>query len=497
MLVWLTLLAGCSGLPPMPERTTSARLSPSSVTAIGRAVQADNPGDGRSGLRALSDPLDAFVARMLLVRSAEASLDIQYYIWRPDTTGLMLLDALRQAADRGVRVRLLLDDNGIAGLDGRLAALDAHDRVEVRLFNPYPFRTAKALGYVTDFARLNRRMHNKALVADTQAAIVGGRNIGDAYFGADPALDFADLDVLAAGPIADDVAAAFDDYWNSALAYPLAALVDAEPGAAPSSNDDNAAPDVNGDRYRRALRDAPLARDLAAGRLALEWVPMRLVVDPPDKAAAPPERWMAADLTEALGPVREQVDLISPYFVPGAGGTAWLARHPAAGVQVRVVTNSLAATDVAAVHAGYARRRVDLLRAGVRLYELKPEPGRRTGGVWPVGGSSTASLHGKTFAIDRQRVFVGSFNIDPRSLRLNTEMGLVIDSPAMAEAMLKGLDAKLPLSTYALRLTGDGDIEWVEQTPAGEVVHDAEPRASVWRRLLVTLLSWLPIEGLL
>lgn len=257
VLVWLTLLAGCSGLPPMPERTPSTRLPPSSVTAIGRAVQANNPGGGRSGVRALADPLDAFVARMLLVRSAEASLDIQYYIWRPDTTGLMLLDALRQAADRGVRVRLLLDDNGIAGLDGRLAALDAHDRVEVRLFNPYPFRTAKALGYVTDFERLNRRMHNKALVADTQAAIVGGRNIGDAYFGADPALDFADLDVLAAGPIADDVAAAFDDYWNSALAYPLAALVDAEPGAAPSSNDDNAAPDANGDRYRRALRDAP------------------------------------------------------------------------------------------------------------------------------------------------------------------------------------------------------------------------------------------------
>lgn len=501
LLLPLLALTGCSGLPAMPERTPSAHFADTGNTAIGRAVAAANPRDGRSGLRALSEPLEAFAARMLLVRTAERALDVQYYIWRPDTTGTLLLKELDLAAERGVRVRLLLDDNGISGLHPLLAELNARALVEVRLFNPFPNRHFKALGYLTDLARVNRRMHNKSMIADAQAAIIGGRNIGDAYFGADPALDFADLDVLVTGPIAAEAAGYFDAFWNSALAYPLEALEETshEAQATLAERAAGIADLADTRRYAEAVRTTELAAQLASGTLRMDWVPMRLVGDPPGKVddTADPSTWMATDLGVALGPTLHQVDLVSPYFVPGAGGTAALAGLAARGVQLRVVTNSLAATDVAAVHAGYARRRVDLLRAGVKLHEFKPDPGREPGLRRWSGGSSTASLHGKTIAVDRQRVFVGSFNVDPRSVHLNTEMGLVMESPALANAIADGLDRQLQHEAFELRL-GEGErIEWIERDNGSEVVHLAEPRASLWRRLMVALLSWLPIEWLL
>jgi putative cardiolipin synthase len=499
-LVLVLLLTGCGALQPLPERPPSQYLADTGGTALGRAVQAVGGRDGRSGLRALSDPLEAFAARMLLTRAAERALDVQYYIWRDDITGTLLLDALHRAAERGVRVRLLLDDNGTSGLDPLLLAFDAHPQVEVRLFNPYPNRGFKALGYLTEFARLNRRMHNKAMIADTQAVIVGGRNIGDAYFGADPALDFVDLDVLVAGPIAVEVASSFDGYWNSPLAYPVAALVGAPPAAAPTLAERLAevAASPATARYEQAVRDTDLAAQLAAGTIALDWVPMRLVADPPAKAEgkADPSTWMAADLTVLLGRADREVDLVSPYFVPGARGTAALASYPENGVKLRIVTNSLAATDVAAVHAGYARRRTDLLRAGVQLYELKPDPGASNQPSWRMMGSS-ASLHGKTFSLDRQRAYVGSFNIDPRSVRFNTEMGLVVESPTLAGTISASLDERLLANAYELRLSEGQRLEWVERTDTGEVVHREEPRASLWRRFVAALLALLPIEWLL
>ena len=498
-LLWLT---GCGALPALPERPASRHLSSTDDTALGRGVQAAGVHDGRSGVRALSDPLEAFAARMLLAGTAERALDVQYYIWRDDETGTLLLDALRRAADRGVRVRLLLDDNGTSGLDPLLLALDAHPQVEVRLFNPFQRRSFKALGYLTDFARLNRRMHNKALIADTQVAVVGGRNIGDEYFGADAALDFVDLDVLAAGPVAGEIAALFDAYWNSPLAYPVAVLAAATPASesllARRLAEWAGSPATA--RYGRAVRETDLVAQLIAGTLVLDWVPIRLVADPPAKAEgkADPATWMATDLMAALGRADREVDLVSPYFVPGARGTAALARYAERGVKLRIVTNSLAATDVAAVHAGYARRRLDLLRAGVRLYELKPDPGASERPRRQTIGSSAASLHGKTFTLDRQRAFVGSLNIDPRSIRFNTEMGLVIDSPALAGMISASLDEWLPANAYELRLGEGGDrIEWIERTPGGVVVHREDPRAGLWRRLVVALLSLLPIEWLL
>lgn len=497
----------CSSLPPPEEREPSTYLEGRTDSRLGRAL-ARAPADpadglgGRSGIVPLQAPLDAFAARLVLVRSAERALDLQYYIWRPDITGLTLLEEVRKAAERGVRVRLLLDDNGIAGLDSHLLWLDSLAGIEVRVFNAFPNRRIKFLGYLTDFDRLNRRMHNKALIADAQAAIVGGRNIGDAYFGADPGVDFSDLDVLAAGPIARDLSQAFDTYWNSPLARRISTLAGPVPADAPARWKQGLEPLAESPlaiAYASALRESPLSQGLSQGRLAMEWVPVRLLVDSPDKLAGRSDDadLLAVRMGRVLGPPRQSMDLVSPYFVPGDVGAEALTRYTRQGLDVRILTNSLAATDVAAVHAGYARHRVALLEAGVRLYELKPGPlTDATRAKWRLG-SSAASLHGKTFSIDRDRAFVGSFNLDPRSLWLNTELGLVIESPRLAGAISDSLDRDLATSAYELRLDAGGRIEWVERTPQGEVVHASEPGAGLWRRMWVWLLSRLPIESLL
>lgn len=495
------MLMGCAALPDLPARPFSGHLTDTRDTRLGQAVQAAGVRDGRSGWLALSNPLEAFAARMLLARAAERGLDVQYYIWHADTTGMLLLDELLRAADRGVQVRLLLDDNGTGGMDPLLLEVDAHPRVEVRLFNPYPDRGFKALGYLSDFSRLNRRMHNKALIADAQTAIVGGRNIGDTYFGADPRLDFVDLDVMSVGPVTSEIAHSFDAYWNSPLAYPISLLVDASVASghtfAGQLAEVKTSPSTT--RYEQAVRETPLVAQLAAGTLELEWAPVRLVADPPTKAEGSTDStsWLVNELTTELGQATRGADLISPYFVPGERGTSALARYAEDGVKVRIVTNSLAATDVAAVHAGYAPRREALLRAGVQLYELRPDPDASRPAPWRLLGSSEASLHGKTMSVDGERTYVGSFNIDPRSIRWNTEMGLVIESQALAQSVSASLDRWLPRNAFELRL-GDGQrMEWVERTEAGEVVHQQEPRASLWRRFVAALLSLLPIEWLL
>lgn len=510
LLAWITatLLGACAtALPPLEGRGVSTQFADTSDTALGRAVAGIPSAPGRSGVHALRTPHDAFAARALLVRAAQRSLDIQYYIWHGDTTGMLLLAGVLRAAERGVRVRLLLDDNGIAGLDPVLAALDAHANVEVRLFNPFVQRQFKALGYLTDFRRVNRRMHNKSLTADSQATIVGGRNVGDAYFGADEALGFADLDVLALGPVAREVGAAFDVYWNSELAYPARLLLGSpapDAVAALGRRLREAEQSLAAATYLDALRRATFVEHILAGRFELEWVPVRVLFDPPDKARRQTAEsdLLVAGLARELGPARHSVELVSPYFVPGEEGAARLAQRAASGVRLRIVTNSLAATDVAAVHAGYAKRREVLVRAGVRLFELKPDAGasRATSAAsWlTFTGSSTASLHGKAFAVDGRELFVGSFNLDPRSIRLNTEMGLVISSPTLAAGLRAELDRVLPSHAYEVRLADDGALEWIEQTAEGqEVRHRQDPRARFARRLGVSLLSILPIESLL
>jgi len=504
----LGLLGGCAGLPKLEGRVASAALTDTADTRLGRGVQAaaaQHP--GRSGIYPLEIPQDAFAARVLLVRAAERSLDVQYYIWHGDTTGFLLLEEVWNAAQRGVRVRLLLDDNGIAGLDAVIAALDSQPNIEVRLFNPFASRNFKTLGFITDFSRLNHRMHNKSLTADTQATIVGGRNVGDEYFGATEEMVFADLDILAAGPIAGEVASAFDAYWNSASAYPAHSLIAAAgPDAAAALKAKFAAVRESPEaaKYIDAVRGTQLVERLVAQELTLEWVPVRLVYDAPSKALgeAKDSELLFPRLEHTIGKVDGQIDIISPYFVPGKEGTEALCGLSGRGIRLRIVTNSLAATDVGAVHAGYAKRREPLLRCGVSLYELKPDARQAVVVVAPRGrarrlGSSAASLHAKTFSVDRNRVFVGSFNLDPRSVRLNTEMGLVIDSAPLAGAISSGLDRVLGRATYEVTLDGHGDLEWVERTERGEVLYHSEPKTGLFRRLGIGFISWLPIEGML
>lgn len=504
----LSVLGGCSGLAPIRGASVSVHLTDTDDTRLGRAVaQAKQGQNNPSGVYPLSEPHAAYAARVLLMREADRSLDIQYYIWHADTTGYLLLAEVWRAAQRGVRVRLLLDDNGIAGLDPALAALDSHPHIEVRLFNPFVQRQFKFLGYLTDFSRLNRRMHNKSLTADSQATIVGGRNVGDVYFGAHPQMVFADLDMLAVGAVAGEVASAFDAYWNSPLAYPAASVVaDVAPGASQQLEEKFASVQASAqarDFHEAVGRELSMAHQLTQAP-RLEWVPVQLVVDPPSKTLQSEDvsTFLPEQIARALGQPRQTLDLVSPYFVPGKSGSAQLAQLAATGVKLRVVTNSLASNDVSAVHSGYAKHRLTLLHSGASLYELKPDaqaaPTRHPWSLSTLTGSSRSSLHSKTIAIDKQRVFVGSFNLDPRSAWLNTEMGLVIHSHKLAAAVSDGLDAHLAASAYRLDLADDGrSIQWLEQSSLGPVRYLTEPKAGFMRRLLVNLMSLLPIDWLL
>ena len=501
----LPLLSGC-GLPPLDNRSDSHALTPevSQDTPLGRAIAplaAQHP--GKSGIHPLPDAYDAFAARMLLARAAERSLDVQYYIWHKDMTGTMLLEALHEAADRGVRVRLLLDDNGTSGLDQELSALDAHPNIEVRLYNPFVLRWPKSLGYVTDFSRLNRRMHNKSFTADNQATIIGGRNIGDEYFGAASGVLFTDLDVLAIGAAVNDVSVDFDRYWASDSAYPVDRLLkktgpgeldELEQAAAQVERSPEAA------AYAEAMRKLPFIQQLLRGELTLEWADTRMVSDDPRKTlgTAPPEAMLPHQLHEIIGTPTTDLELVSPYFVPTAVGTESFGQMARSGVKVKVLTNALEATDVAVVHSGYAKRRKDLLASGVELYEMKRMGAEveRNKSMGPFG-SSGSSLHAKTFAVDGRRIFVGSFNFDPRSAKLNTELGFVIDSPTLARHIADAFDRDIPKSAYRVCLDDKGQLYWLEQRNGDTIRHDTEPGTTVWQRLSVWFVSLLPLEPLL
>lgn len=475
----------------------------SASTTLGASVTSlTEAHPGHSGVFALPDPWEAFAARVLLADAAEFSLDVQYYLWHNDLSGTLLFGALRRAADRGVKVRLLLDDNNTGGLDAVLSELSTHPNIEVRLFNPFRFRRFRLLGYLTDFSRLNRRMHNKSFTADGRATIIGGRNIGDEYFGAGNGVLFVDLDVLAIGPVVADVARDFDRYWTSESAQPALHVlprVDGNTSTEVSYEAWHREHDVETLAYVNAVARSSCIVDLLTGELPLEWAATTIVSDHPAKGLgrAPDDEYLWARLKRVLNAPTRELYLISPYFVPTAAGVRFFASLAKAGVAISVLTNSLEATDVAAVHAGYAKRRKALLRAGITLYEIKRAAAPASPRDRMPYGSSSSSLHAKTFSVDGARVFIGSFNFDPRSERLNTEIGFVIDSPAMARVMAETFASRIPENSYRVRLGAADTLEWIEQRDAGFIVHTREPGASVWRRLAVAMLSLLPIEWLL
>lgn len=506
-IILLTLpafLTGCISLPTLEGRTASQYLdvpvSPRLAAALtpSKAVPANLTPD-MSGIYVLDDAHDAFVARATLIESADHTLDVQYYIWHKDVSGKILFNMLHRAAERGVRVRLLLDDNNTNGLDNILAALDSHPNIEVRLFNPFLIRKWRALGYLTDFPRLNRRMHNKSLTADNYATIVGGRNIGDEYFNIGKDTAFADVDILATGRVVTEVSEDFDRYWASDSAYPFKSIVrhaQAQQGFAEleiSDNDRNKTLSL----YRRDLEQSKLFEAIKNNRIQWRHVKTKLVSDDPAKALdrARDKPQISEKIDEAIGTPEKEIYLVSPYFVPTKSGTEAIADLKRQGVNVTVLTNSLQATDVAAVHSGYAKYRKPLLKAGVELYELKATHAVPKSKDRGLTGNPSASLHAKTFIVDRQRVFVGSFNLDPRSARLNTEMGVVIESPQLAQDIQRRLVETTPAYAYKVTLAKHNRLQW--QDPEDGTVSKKEPEAGFWKRITVKILSILPIEGLL
>jgi cardiolipin synthase C len=492
-------------LPAVERGTASSASLATDATRLGKAIRPlvdANP--GLSGIYLLGDARDAFAARAMLAQAAERTLDMRYYIWHDDISGTLLFDALRTAADRGVRVRLLLDDNNTSGLDPILAALDAHPNIEVRLFNPFVIRSPRWIGYAVDFFRLNRRMHNKSFTADDQATIVGGRNVGDEYFGATSGVLFADLDVLAIGPVVKEVSSDFDRYWTSGSSYPVDKLLPpAEAGKAADLGAAAArvAQDPNAQAYLNAINQSAFVRKWNERSLVPAWAATRMISDDPAKGLgrAGPEALMLERMREIIGDSATQFDLVSPYFVPTEYGVDALVTLARRGVRIRVLTNALEATDVAVVHAGYAKRREELLRNGIALYEMRRRGSKRDEEDEGASrfGSSAASLHAKTFAVDRSRFFVGSFNFDPRSARLNTEMGFVIDSPELAQRIEAAVAARVPTEAFEVRLSDADRLQWIEHREGQVVNHDTEPGASAWKRARVKMLSLLPVEWLL
>lgn len=472
-------------------------------TRLGRAIAPTTQAHpDHSGVHPLADSLDAFAARYLLAEMAEQTLDVQYYIWEDDMSGRLLFTALLEAARRGVQVRLLLDDNNTLGLDSALRLLNSHPNIEVRLFNPFSFRSLRMLGYLTDFARLNRRMHNKSYTVDGEATIIGGRNVGDAYFGAGKQPLFSDLDVLAVGPVVEKVSEDFERYWQCASVSTLEKVLDVD--EVEIEQRVHLPPEWLHDPVARAylnkLETTQFATHLDAGTLSMIWAKTRLLSDDPRKGEGKARRHslLPLRLLNVIGTPKTQLDIISSYFVPTRSGVAQLIALKRRGVEIAILTNSLAANDVAVVHAGYARWRKKLLRHGIALYELKPGPQReRTPHDRGLTGNSGSSLHAKTFSVDGHHVFIGSFNFDPRSAMLNTEMGLVIESAQLAQQIHTRFAQSQQEAAWALRVDKLGRLNWVDRHDGKEVVLTKEPQTRFGQRVLVKLAYWLPVEWLL
>ena len=505
----LPLLAHCASAPRLDGVVPTHAVPPATDARLDRAVLEQPGGDpSTSTIRLVEQNAVAFAYRAATAAAAERTLDVQYYIWHEDLTGRLLAGELMRAAERGVRVRMLIDDLDARGKHEDLAVADLHPNVEVRLFNPFYDRSG-FLGLASEWilraSRLNRRMHNKAWIADNRIAIIGGRNVGDEYFGASPHSNFADLDVALTGPIVADVSRQFDEFWNSRNAVPVSRFDFREPKPAEleqfiaeARNYREAVADTP---YVRALRDVQTrAQLLAAAPAPLRVDDIRLLVDDPGKVGGEEGAGgsrVLEGLDSAIDAAEREVLIVSPYFVPGEDGADRLVGHAAAGLRVAVLTNSLAATDVAAVHTGYARVRRALARGGVELYEMKRRAGSEHGrSQLSVTGSSGASLHTKAMIIDGRWVYVGSMNLDPRSAVLNTEMGVLVQSPELAQQLRQQWDLiTSPELSYRVVLEPDGELVWYDRAGGRERRSQHEPDAGVLRRVGVTLLRLVPIDS--
>jgi putative cardiolipin synthase len=477
--------------------------------------------DGMSGYRILTAGVDGLVSRIELADAAERTLDLQYFIYKGDETGRLVTDALLRAADRGVRVRLLIDDGATVKGDEQVIALDAHANIQIRIFNPLHYRghnpIRRSLEYLLDKRRLDYRMHNKLMVADNSIALIGGRNVGNQYFQIDPESQFADDDVLAAGPIAAKLSATFDEFWNSSFAIPAAALYSRQRSQA-ALDARRAQATQYAEQHLQTLKSdgldyagriaagGPYA-DLRSGKQPLVWASAVVVSDSPDKknveSGARRGRLMERSVMKAAEAAQSEVVMVNPYILPAADEADVLKELRGRNVAVRVLTNSLISTPDLVAQAGYDRYRIPLLKEGVEIHELRALLGniRGSGQSAAVSRYGNYALHAKLFVFDRARLFVGSMNLDERSKSLNTEIGLLIDSPDLALETLTRFDRMvLPENAYSLLWRGPstgagGHIEWDTVENGQPVSYTREPARGNWQRLEFRLLSWLPITG--
>jgi putative cardiolipin synthase len=515
----VALISGCASLPPGSDfpRIASSALAHPEETRLGRQFEsAAREHDGNSGFRIIPVGANGFLMRMQMINAAERTLDLQYFIFRGDDTGRLLTDAVLHAADRGVRVRVLIDDGETVAGDEQISGLAAHHSVEIRIFNPFAYRghttLFRGIEFMFNASRLDYRMHNKLLVVDNAVALIGGRNIGDEYFQIDPEGQFADDDVFVAGPIAQKLSATFDEYWNNALAIPAEALSRKESSHAAlrehreESNEQSPQLKAEGFDYLKRVATGEPFDGIISGRLPLIWAHAQLISDSPDKkkveSGAMVGRLMHRPVANATAAVQSELLMITPYLIPGKEGMQLFKDLRQRNVRVRILTSSLESSTVLLAQSGYMQYRVPLLEDGVELYEIRSLLGntRGSGQTKAISSYGNYSLHAKLFVFDRQRLFIGSMNFDQRSMHLNTEIGLIIDSPELAQQIAARFEAMVqPANAYRLALRpndagGAPSLVWRTQEDGKAVEYDTEPARSDWQRFEVNILSLLPLD---
>lgn len=505
LLVACLLFAGCATtIPRDHERPVSTAFAEPGETVLGQFFQAEiDAHPGKSGVVLVPTGEWGFRARAGLLNQAEKTIDVQYYIWEVDTAGIVLAERLMRAADRGVRVRMLLDHVTTKKTDFKFARMDFHPNIEIRVFNPFANKRFRSLEFVFSLERLNHRMHNKAFIVDNAIAIVGGRNIGNNYFGVDAAANFRDLDLAAVGPLVQDVSRSFDQYWNSEFAVPISAIVDER-----LTEQEFQEKKERVYRWVEDVKDYPYPIDttsdvvmerLEAFRGDFIWAPARALYDEPDKLETKEEE-VADHLIQLAEDKDHDVMSEAAYVIPGPEGIERARINKELGVRQRLLTNSLATNDVAAAHAGYARYRRELIRNGVELYEFRPGATTVRSNWSALAGRSKASLHTKAFVIDSSLVAIGSFNVDPRSIALNTEIVILVESDELAAQVLEYMDEGIqPENSYRVLLETDAEtgvehLVWITQIDGKEVRYYSDPGADFWRRFSAWFMGLLPLE---
>ncbi len=516
----LVCVSGCSSLALPPKAPPGQALAPrpDGPFAPIEAAIARQHGDETSGFMLLPRNEDALLWRLALIDSARHSLDLQYYVWFGDKAGQLLFARVVAAADRGVRVRMLFDDlntllHDMATIELRdemLARVDRHPNIEIRVFNAWRQRGAigRAFEVAGDFSRLNRRMHNKQMVADNRVAVIGGRNIGDEYFGLNADFNFHDLDVLGVGPVARQASSVFDRYWNSdwvrrIVGTPLPGAPTAATAAASDKGAaaaDPGAPSAAELEALAALESDARARLILAGKR--KWTPeidalpallqpgrSAVHTDSPSRAENV-RNHMPEAFRALLMSAQREVLITNAYIIPDAAFIADLRTLAARGVKVRILTNSLSSHDVPAVNSHYESWRPAILATGAALHELRSDPAVQAFMVDtpPVRGEFTG-LHTKAMVIDRRHSFIGSMNLDPRSEVINSEMGVLIDSPPLAGMLALAMERDMtPANSWKVELDADGALRWT----SGAGVLQRQPARNAWQRVQNLLFKLFP-----